>query len=278
MGAVFNHQVLPADRKRLLITLATPFVLLLLSSIVAWPWRALNLPGTFGSLTPLTFLLLIATVAGSTFALRRKLPLSMITWLPAGQGAIVLLATGFFTGEEATIATAIAFLIAYVVIYLIVLVLSVVISNNGGQLGISFMCFFILTQTARFPIFEVESTADVNASSLFTLIAALVSICEIIAVVWLARRIVEADDRSSTQTVLMLVGLVLFHGVIASWQDPLLRGSLGLSEMLEQSFRWLMLVGIQLGMATVLIRFRVAHIRQESQRLESLDQGPNQNA
>ncbi|MBL75852.1 MAG: hypothetical protein CL763_02880 [Chloroflexi bacterium] len=277
MVAAFDSQILPADRNRLLITLATPFILLLLSSLVAWPWRALDLPGTFGSLTPPSFLLLIATVAGSTFALRRRLPLSMITWLPAGQGAIVLLATGFFTGDEATVVTAIAFLIAYVLIYLIVLVISVVISNNGGQLGISFMSFFILTQAARFPIFEIESTVSVSWSSLFTFLAALISICEIFLVIWLARRIVEADDRSSTQAVLMLVGLVLLHGVVASWQDPLLRGSIGFSEMIEQSFRWLMLIGIQLGMCTVLIRFRIAHIRQEAQRLESLTQGPHPN-
>lgn len=277
MVTASDPQAIPANRVRLLITLGTPFALLFLSSLVAWPWRALDIPGSLGSLTPPSFILLIATVAGSTFALRRRLPLSMITWLPAGQGAIVLLATGFFTGDKATEITAIAFLIAYILIYLIVLILSVIISNNGGQLGISFVSFFILTQAARFPIFEIESTANLSWPSFFTLLAALISVCEIIVMVWLARRIVEADDRSSARTTLLLVALVVSHGIVACWQDPLLRGTMGIAEMAEQIFRWLMLVGIQLGMAAVLIRFRIAHIRQEAQRQALLTEGSPQN-
>ena len=277
MVTALDPQTTPADRTRLLITLGTPFMLLFLSSLVAWPWRALEIPGSVGSLTPPSFILLIATVAGSTFALRRRLPLSMITWLPAGQGAIVLLATGFFTGGDATEITAIAFLIAYILIYLIVLILSVIISNNGGQLGVSFVSFFILTQAARFPIFEVESTTSLSWAPFFTFIAALFSICEIIVLVWLARRIVEADDRSGAKTTLLLAALAVSHGIVACWQDPLLRGTMGIAEMLEQSFRWLMLVGIQLGMAAVLIRFRIAHIRQEAQRQALLAEGTNHN-
>ena len=82
-------------RERLAVTLAAPFLLLLASSLAAWPWRSLGLPGAVGTMTPPGILLLALAVAAAMLALRRGLPLGMITWLPAGQGAIVLLTTGF---------------------------------------------------------------------------------------------------------------------------------------------------------------------------------------
>ena len=62
--------------------------------------------------------------------------------------------------------------------------------------------------------------------------------------------------------MLAIVALAFGHGLIASWEDALLRGELSVTEALERTVRWLMLVSIQLGPAMVLIRIRRAQIRE----------------
>ena len=172
MAAQAAPEMRLADRRKLLLTLGFPFALLLLSSLVAWPWRAFDLPGVLGALTPLSFVLLAVTVGTSTYALRRQLPLSMITWLPAGQGAIVLLATGLLAGGAQEQLTALAFIVAYGLIFLIVLGITTAIAAHGGSVAIAFISFFVFTQAARFPVFEVEGAVATNAS-LLTLGAAV---------------------------------------------------------------------------------------------------------
>ncbi len=264
MGFEFPPEARLADRRRLLLTLGVPYALLFLASLVAWPWRALEIPGVIGTLTPPSFLILAATVAASTVALRRRLPLSMITWLPAGQGAIVLLATGFFTVGPQDELTGLAFILAYGVVFLIVLAVTTVIASHGGPLAISFISLFVFTQAARFPVFEADAPAPIEGATLLTLAAALLAAAEIALMVWLARRLVEAADVSATRTALWIVGLVIAHGLLASWEDPALNGALAPIAVFEQMARWLMFAGIQLGMATVLIRFRRAQFREEA--------------
>ena len=257
-----------ADRRKLLLTLGFPYALLLLSSLVAWPWRALDLPGVLGALTPLSFVFLAVTVGTSTFALRRKLPLSMVTWLPAGQGAIVLLATGLLAGGAQEQLTALAFIIAYGLIFLIVLGITTAIAAHGGSVAIAFISFFVFTQAARFPVFEVEGAAAANAS-LLTLGAAALAVAELALMVWLARRLVEAADESTTATALWIVALTLGHGLLAGWRDPVLEGSFSMGAYAEQVVRWLTFAGIQLGMAGVLIRFRRAQFREQLAQQEA---------
>ena len=251
-----------ADRRKLLLTLVFPLGLLLLSSLVAWPWRALDLPGTLGALTPLSFLLLAFTVGSSTYALRRKLPLSMITWLPAGQGAIVLLATGLLAGGAQEQLTALAFIVAYGLIFLIVLGITTAIAAHGGPVAIAFISFFVFTQAARFPVFEGEGAAAGNAG-LLTLAAAAIAIVELALMAWLARRLVEAADESAMGSALWIVALTLGHGILAGWRDPMLEGSFNVGAYAEQVVRWFTFAGIQLGMAGVLIRFRRAQFREQ---------------
>ena len=251
-----------ADRRKLLLTLAFPLGLLLLSSLVAWPWRALDLPGTLGALTPLSFLLLAFTVGSSTYALRRKLPLSMVTWLPAGQGAIVLLATGLLAGGAQEQLTALAFIVAYGLIFLIVLGITTAIAAHGGPVAIAFISFFVFTQAARFPVFEVEGAAAGNAG-LLTLAAAAIAIVELALMAWLARRLVEAADEAAMGSALWIVALTLGHGILAGWRDPMLEGSFNFGAYAEQVVRWFTFAGIQLGMAGVLIRFRRAQFREQ---------------
>ena len=126
------------SRERLLLSLALPFVLLLAASVAAWPWRALELPGEVGTLTPPGAVLLALTVVASVYALNKKLPLGMITWLPAGQGAIVLLTTGFVASIDDVFA-GIAVIIGYVIIYFIVMGVAIVISSNGTSIGMAFV-------------------------------------------------------------------------------------------------------------------------------------------
>ena len=253
-----------ADRRKLLLTLGAPYALLLLASLVAWPWRALDIPGAIGTLTPPSFVLLVFTLSASTYAMRRRLPLSMITWLPAGQGAIVLLATGFFAGGTPNELTGLAFIVSYVFIFLIVLALTTAIASNGGPIAISFMGFFVFTQAMRFPIFEAATDGPVPAASFFTLVAVILAAAEVVVLAWLARRLVEAADESTIPSALWITAFVLAHGVLAGWEEPLLRGTLTFLDFSEQVLRWLTLAGIQLGMAAVLIRFRRAQFREQA--------------
>lgn len=253
-----------ADRRKLLLTLGAPYAVLLLASLVAWPWRALDVPGVIGTIPAPAFLLLAAAVGGSTIALRRRLPLNMLTWLPAGQGAIVLLATGLFTIGPQDELTGLAFLIAYGVVFLIVLAISTVIASQSGALAISLMAFFIFTQAARFPVFEADAPVPIGGATALTLAAALLATAEIALMAWLARRLVEAADVSAGRSALAIVGLVVAHGALACWQDPALNGVLSLTTAAEQFVRWLLFIGIQLGMAAVLIRIRRAQAREEA--------------
>lgn len=257
-----------ADRRKLLLTLGFPYALLLLSSLVAWPWRALDLPGVLGTLTPLSFILLVMTVGASTYALLKKLPLSMITWLPAGQGAIVLLATGLMAGGAPEQLTQLALIIAYGLIFLIVLGITTAIAAHGGAIAIAFISFFVFTRAARFPIFEVEDAVTANAS-LLTFAAALLAVAELMLMVWLARRLVEAADESAMGTALWIVGLTLAHGLLASWQYPIQEGSFSIIVYGNGILSWLMFATIQLGMAGVLIRFRRAQFREQQAQQEA---------
>ena len=262
MAAQAAPEMRLADRRKLLLTLGFPYALLLLASLVEWPWRALDLPGVLGTLTPPSFILLVTTVGASTYALLKKLPLSMITWLPAGQGAIVLLATGLMAGGAPEQLTQLALIIAYGLIFLIVLGITTAIAAHGGAIAIAFISFFVFTRAARFPIFEVEDAVTTNAS-LFTFAAAVLAVAEIVLMVWLARRLVEAADESAMGTALWIVGLTLAHGLLASWQYPIQEGSFSIIVYGNGILSWLMFATIQLGMAGVLIRFRRAQFREQ---------------
>ena len=242
-------------RERLAVTLAAPFLLLLASSLAAWPWRSLGLPGAVGTMTPPGILLLALAVAAAMLALRRGLPLGMITWLPAGQGAIVLLTTGF-VAETPTASAGAAVIVGYVLIYLIALGVALAVAGHGAALGAAYISLFLLTQTVRFPVFGVDSSVDVTAAGLLTFTAAVRATVETGLVIVLTRRLVEAPEGQAGGSAALLVALAVLHGVFASWEDPVLRGEFNLLEVTEQAARWFVFVGIQLGMALALIRLR----------------------
>jgi len=244
-----------ADRNRLLLVLATPFALLLGSSLLSWPWKALDWPGTVGSLTPPAIIFLALAVLGAMWALQRGLPIGMITWVPAGQGAIVLLTTGFIA-ETTGAVIGVAVILAYVLIYFIVLGIAVAIAGTNAPLGLSFVAFFVLTQAARFPLFGTDTDIDIAGAGLLTLLAFILAAAELALLAWLARRLIEAPRGETTSVALLIIGLAVAHGLIASWEDPTLRGEFGAVQVTEQFVRWLFFVSLQMALAFGLIRIR----------------------
>lgn len=260
------------DRTRIVIVLAAPFVVLVLATLFAWPWRALELPGVIGTLTPLSIFFMALAVAGAMYALQRRLPLGMITWVPAGQGAIVLLTTSFVADATEPF-VGIAIIIMYVLIYLIVLGLAMVVAGTSTPLAIAFVAFFTLTQATRFPVFGIDAAAPVTGSAVLTFIAFFVALAEIVLLAWLARRLLEAPEEEASRVTLLIVGLVFAHGLIAGWEEPLLRGELSFVQWFEQFFRWFILAGIQMGMAWGLLRLRNSW-SSEPRWAETLPQRP----
>ena len=173
--------------------LGAPFAVLVLATLSAWPWRALQLPGMIGTLTPPSIFFMAIVVAGAMYALQRRLPLGMVTWVPAGQGAIVLLTTSFVADTTEPF-VGIAIIIAYVLIYLIVLGIAMVVAGTSTPLAIAFVAFFVLTQATRFPLYGVDAPSPISASMLLTIVVSFVSFSEVVLLAWLARRLIEAPD------------------------------------------------------------------------------------
>jgi hypothetical protein len=236
--------------------LGAPFALLLGASLVSWPWRSLGLPGSIGTLTPPAVLLLIAVVIGGAYGVRRGLPVGLITWLPAGQGAVFLLTTGFAGESAGSITLAIALTGAYVVVFIMALIVSVMVSGAGTGWGIAFMSFFALTQATRFPVFGAEADTAIDNAGLLTLAALARAVVEVGILTWLARRLVEAAEDQSTGVVFSILALTFAHGILAGWEEPMIRGALTLTNYGAQAGWWFAATGLQLAAAFVFIRIR----------------------
>ncbi|MDE2764815.1 MAG: hypothetical protein OXI25_00080 [Chloroflexota bacterium] len=243
-------------RERLTLALAAPLAGLFLASAVSWPWLAAGLPGAFGSLTPPGIVILAVVVFAGAFAIRRRLPMALLTWPPAGQGAIVLLTTGFLArgGEELAGAAA---LVAYAVIYLFVLVFAISLSRHGAALPVAFTALFVGTQALRFPVFETAEPA-ISGAAPFTLAAAALALAELAALTWAARRFVSAPEEGAMRAAALIVGVAALHGALAGWQGPLLVGELSVGAAAGQALRWLGLVVVQVGLVWAAVRLRRA--------------------
>ena len=244
------------DRSRLQLMLGAPFALLLAASLVSWPWRPLGLPGSVGTLTPPSIVLLIAVALGGVYAVRRGLPVGLMTWLPAGQGAVFLLTTGFLGGSEGSVTRAIVVVGVYVLVFIMALVVSVMVSSAGFAWGIAFMSFFVLTQVTRFPVFGEEASTPVDNGQLLTLAAFTIAVVEIGVITWLARRLVEAEDQNTTGVVFTLVAFTFAHGIATGWEEPIIRGVLDLPSYASLAGVWFAATGLQLAAAFIFIRIR----------------------
>jgi hypothetical protein len=244
------------DRSRLQLMLGAPFALLLGASIVSWPWRSLGLPGTVGTLTPPAVVLLIIVAIGGVYSVRRGLPVGLMTWLPAGQGAIFLLTTGFLGESEGNFTSAILVVGAYILMFIMALVVSVMVSGAGFGWGVAFMSFFVLTQVTRFPVYGVIDGTTIQNAELLTLAAAALAAAEIAVIAWLARRLVEAADDQTTGVVFSLLGVTFAHGLLTGWEEPLVSGTLSFVNYASLAGVWLAATGLQLAATFVFIRIR----------------------
>jgi hypothetical protein len=172
--------------------------------------------------------------------------------LPAGQGAVFLLTTGFVGESAGSITLAIAVTGAYIVVFIMALIVSVMVSGAGPGWGIAFMSFFVLTQATRFPVFGAET----DNAGLLTLAALARAVVEVGILTWLARRLVEAAEDQSTGVVFSILALTFAHGILAGWEEPMIRGALTITNYGAQAGWWFALTGLQLAAAFVFIRIR----------------------
>ncbi|MEX2599013.1 MAG: hypothetical protein WD533_05080 [Dehalococcoidia bacterium] len=235
------------------MTLAVPFLLLYLASLVAWPWLASGLPMT-GTIAPPSIIFFAAAVAGSLYALRRNLPVGMITWVPAGLAAVAILGTGFLPPDADPWIGLIFIIVAYGIVFLLMLGLAVAVATHGTHLAIAMMAFFVMAQATRFPVFEAQPEL-LEAAPVLTLAAALRAFVEITALMWLATRLVTAPEGDEKRWAWAIVGLTLAHGVLVSWEDALRVGEFTLAGVSSRMLWWVMLAAIPLGMVTVVTRF-----------------------
>jgi hypothetical protein len=244
------------DRSRLQLTLGLPFVLLLCASLVSWPWRSLGLPGSIGSLTPPAIVLIIIVAIGGVYSVRRGLPVGLVTWLPAGQGAIFLLTTGFLSESEGSFTRALLVVAVYLLVFAMAVTVSVMVSGAGIGWGIAFMTLFVLTQVTRFPVFGAIEGSTVAHPELLTLAAAAIALLEVGVITWLARRLVEAAEGETTGVVYTMVAFTFAHGLLTAWEEPIVSGDLTLANYSSLAGVWMAASALQLALAFVFIRIR----------------------
>jgi hypothetical protein len=244
------------DRSRLQLTLGLPFAFLLCASLASWPWRSLGLPGSIGTLTPPAIGLLMFVAIGGIYSVRRGLPVGLVTWLPAGQGAIFLLTTGFLRESEGSFTSALLVVAVYLLMFAMAVIVSVMVSGAGLGWGMAFMSFFILTQVTRFPVFGAIEESTLPFPEVLTLLAAGIALIEVGLITWLARRLVEAAESETTGVVYTMVAFTFGHGIFTAWEEPLFRGNLNLATYASLAGVWMAASALQLAVAFVFIRIR----------------------
>ena len=236
--------------------LALPYLLLLAGSLVSWPWRALDGPGTVGGLSPPAAALLVLVAVGGFYATRRRLPLGFFTWPAAGLGAVAILAIAF-AAREAELSAEPAALLAFLVVFAFVLLLSAALAKHSTHYGVAFGAFFLMTQATRVPVFEAEASGVIAAAPLLTMAAALRAVLEMGALLWIAYGLLLHTAVPAARSSVLLWALVLAHGLLSGWQEPLLRDeALTVGSFGEAAAQWMVSSSLLLGIVTVVSRFR----------------------
>jgi hypothetical protein len=185
-----------------------------------------------------------------------------MTWLPAGQGAIFLLTTGFLGESEGNLTRAIVVVGAYILMFIMALVVSVMVSSAGFGWGVAFMSFFVLTQVTRFPVFGAVDGTNIDNPELLTFAGFVIAAVEVLVIAWLARRLVEAADDQTTGVVFSLLLVTFAHGILTGWEEPIVSGTLTLVNYASLAGVWLAWTGLQLAVAFVFIRIRRSWFQQ----------------
>jgi hypothetical protein len=236
------------------IGLAIPILLLLAGGLVSWPWRVLQLPGTIGDLSPIALGLLMVTAYGGARSMARRLPMKMITWPPAGLAAVFFLMVGFGASALEPAAAPVV-LVGYTAVFVFVVVVSMALAKHGTSYAVAFACLFLMSQAIQFPVFELDSPDASRWAPLLTTASATRAIVEMIVLIWLAQRLVLTAEVSPPRVALAMVGLVLVHGLLVAWEQPLRSGA----DLTGASYAggvalWTLSTGLQLGIVTVMSR------------------------
>lgn len=247
----------PVSMDRVQLTLAAPLALLLASSLVTWAWRALGLPGTTGGISPLAAILILMVVFGGVYATQRRLPLSLFTWFPSGLAGVALLG-GILAVEGDTDTAVYTARAIFPIVFVFAIVVSIAISKAGAYYGIAFAAIVFMAQVGhRFPLFAFESSGPVTAATLLTFVAAARAVLEMGVLAVLIYRLFLDSTASTTWTSVMLIVLVLVHGPLTAWEQPLLSGDgLTLDNYLANTLGWLLLTGFSMSLVTVFSRLR----------------------
>jgi hypothetical protein len=176
--------------------------------------------------------------------------------LPAGQGAIFLLTTGFLSESEGSFTSALLVVAAYLLMFAMAVIVSVMVSGAGFGWGIAFMSFFVLTQVTRFPVFGAMEDSGLAHPELLTLAAAAIALVEVGVITWLARRLVEAAEGETTGVVYTMVAFTFGHGILTAWEEPIVSGNLNLAIYSSLVGVWMAASALQLAVAFVFIRIR----------------------
>jgi hypothetical protein len=263
-------------------TLAAPFLLLLGAAFVSWPWRALNLPGVIGDLAPPSIIMLMAVVVAGAFSMSRRLPMGLITWPPAGLGALFFLVGGFATGDLGSEGELLVIL-AYIAVLGFAIVISIALSAHGMSYSVILLILFLMAVfIVRFPIFETEAPELAVPATLLTALSALRAVVEIAVLLWLVERLVLRIDTSPAHIAGAMAALLLAHGPLAAWQEPLRAGeSLTLGNYFPEALQWVQLAMMHLGVVMIIVRLRLGFNRiaaVEEARPTALEPDPREGA
>ena len=259
----------PVSVDRVQLTLAAPLLLLLASSFVTWAWRALGLPGVAGGVSPLAALSILIVVFGGIYATQRRLPVNLFTWFPSGLAGVALL--GGILAVEGDSDTAVYTARAiFPIVFLFAVVVSIAISKAGAYYGVAFAAIMFMAQVGhRFPLFAVESSGPVTAATLLTFVAAARAVVEIGVLLVLINRLFLDSARSTTWTSVVLIILVLAHGPLTAWEQPLLSGEgLNFDNYLANTLGWLLLAGFSMSAVTVFSRLRRSWVVESERAAE----------
>lgn len=240
----------------LFLKVGAPFIAIFLTSVIAWVWSNFNIGIYIGSLPLPSVLVLSSIVIMGVFAISKRLPLSLIVWPPAGLSSLFILTTGLISTEFDP-AVGILSAIVYVLTYLFVLLVAIKLMGRSLSLSFCYILIFIISHSMRFPYFELGP--ELTHSNLVTALSATRSLIEVVLATLIIRSFLLRDFSRNTKFAWYLFVLALSHGITASWEGPLIAGSLSFATSVSQTLRWMGLLLLQLGFVLAVYRMRRAY-------------------
>lgn len=247
-------QLIPPNAK-VAVIFAAPYALLLMASISSWPWTVFNLPGAIGHTSPFAMTFLFLTVAGGIWAMKRRLPPRYFTWPPAALGATIFLTIGFAT-QTLDPEASLALILGYAIVFGFVWIVSLNLAKHGVSYAIGFTCLFLITQGMQIQTFDHSPVSD-SWKPILTLLSVLRATGETTAIVWFAYRLVIKANTSPSLAAWGMVGLVVLHGPLSTWEQLLrIDSNITVNGFMAASQVWLLFCGPLLAIVAVSARLR----------------------